>query len=305
LTEALGGRRKLAAAIFAALALALFIAPTVHLSDTMIASMQDLAARFRSGELRIPPPPEQIAQWPLIGDRLSAFWALAASNLEDALGRMSPQLQAIGSWLLSAAAGIAFGILQFVFSIVIAGIILANGTRSRTGIERLMARLAGAQGHRFLVLSESTIRSVAIGIVGVALIQSTLVGLGFLVAGIPAAGLWALVALFLCIIQIGPALVLLPAIVYVFYTADSLTAGLFLVWCLVVGLLDNVLKPLLLGRGVDAPMLVIFLGAIGGFLSMGIIGLFVGSVVFVLFYTLLSSWVNEDLLEEAGTQEHP
>jgi len=136
----------------------------------------------------------------------------------------------------------------------------------------------------------------------VALIQSTLVGLGFLVAGIPAAGLWALVALFLCIIQIGPALVLLPAIVYVFYTADSLTAGLFLVWCLVVGLLDNVLKPLLLGRGVDAPMLVIFLGAIGGFLSMGIIGLFVGSVVFVLFYTLLKSWVNEEILEERDTQ---
>jgi len=305
LTAALGGRRKLAAAIFVALALVLFIAPTINLSDTMIASLQDLAGRFRAGELRIPPPPERIAEWPLIGERLSAFWGLAASNLEVALGRLSPQIQAVGGWLLSAAAGLAIGILQFIFSIVIAGVILATGARSRVGFERVMARLAGEQGHRFLELSESTIRSVAIGIVGVALIQSTLAGLGFLAVGIPGAGLWALVALFLCIIQLGPGLILLPAVIYVFYTGDSLTAWLFLAWCVVVGLIDNVLKPLLLGRGVDVPILVIFIGAIGGFLSMGIIGLFVGSVVFVLFYTLLSSWVNEDLLEEAGTQEHP
>ena len=164
-----------------------------------------------------------------------------------------------------------------------------------------MARLAGGYGQRFVELSESTIRSVATGIVGVALIQSTLAGVGLAVAGIPAAGLWALVALFLCIVQLGPGLVLLPAVIYVFSTATKPVAAVFLVWCLFVSLLDNFLKPLLLGRGVDAPILVIFVGAIGGFLSMGIIGLFVGSVVLVLFYTLLKSWVNEDLLPEAAS----
>lgn len=298
LTAALGGRRKLAAAIFVVLGLTLFIVPTVALSDTMIGGLQDLAEQFRLGELRIPPPPERVAQWPVIGERLSAFWSLAATNVAEAAGRLSPQLKAAGGWLLSVAANVGFAILQFIFSTIIAGVVLANGPASQAGLERLMTRLAGANGRRFVELSESTVRSVATGIVGVALIQSTLVGVGFAVVGVPGAGLWALVALFLCIIQLGPALILFPAVIYVFSVESTAVAGMFLAWCLFVALLDNVLKPLLLGRGVDAPILVIFVGAIGGFLSMGIIGLFVGSVVLVLFYTLLKSWVNEDLLRE-------
>ena len=221
---ALGGRRKLAAAIFVLLGLALFIAPVVNLSGTMIASIHKLAAAFSSGALKIPPPPEQIAEWPVIGERLSEFWSLSASNLEAAVERLAPQLKAVGGWLLSAAADVGLGLLQFIFSMVIAGIVLANGDRSRAGIERLMRRLAGANGHRFTQLAESTIRSVAIGIVGVALIQSTLAGIGLVAVDIPGAGLWALVALFLCIIQLGPILVLLPAVVYVFSTAPTLTA---------------------------------------------------------------------------------
>ena len=291
----LGNRTGLTAVLFVLLGLAIFIAPVVNISGALIDSIQEVATSFRSGTWRIPPPPESVAQWPLVGERISAFWSLAASNLEAAVEALSPQLKAFGGWLLSAATNMGLGILQFIFSMIIAGIVLANGESSRAGVERLMRRVAGESGHRFVVLSESTVRSVATGIVGVALIQSTLVGVGLVLADIPGAGFWALLALFLCIIQVGPILVLLPAVIYVFSTATTMTAVIFLVFSVVVALLDNILKPLLLGRGVDAPILVIFIGAIGGFLSMGIIGLFVGSVVFVLFYTLLKTWVYEEL----------
>lgn len=290
----LGNRTGLTAVLFVLLGLAIFIAPVVNISGALIDSIQDVATSFRSGTWRIPPPPESVAQWPLVGERISAFWSLAASNLEAAVEALSPQLKAFGGWLLSAATNMGLGILQFIFSMIIAGIVLANGESSRAGVERLMRRVAGESGQRFVELSESTVRSVATGIVGVALIQSTLVGVGLVLADIPGAGFWALLALFLCIIQVGPILVLLPAVIYVFSTATTMTAVIFLVFSVVVALLDNVLKPLLLGRGVNAPILVIFIGAIGGFLSMGIIGLFVGSVVFVLFYTLLKTWVYEE-----------
>ncbi|HEX5066882.1 MAG TPA: AI-2E family transporter [Myxococcota bacterium] len=291
---ALGNRPALASALFVLLTLAVFILPLVSVSGALIDSTQHVADAFRRGELRIPPPPESIAHWPLIGARLSAFWSLSASNLEAALTTLAPQLKAVGAWLLGAAANVGLGILQFVFSVIIAGVVLANGQRSQAGLEQLMRRLVGASGHHFVELSESTVRSVATGIVGVALIQSTLAGIGLVLAGVPGAGFWAVVTLFLCVIQVGPTLVLLPAVIYVFSTAETFTAIVFLIFSIFVGLLDNFLKPLLLGRGVDAPILVIFVGAIGGFLSMGIIGLFVGAVVFVLFYTLLKTWLNEE-----------
>ena len=292
LTPALGGGPKLASALFVLLLLAVFIAPVVSVSGALIDSLHHVAAMFRSGELRIPPPPESIAGWPLIGERLSAFWSLSASNLEAAAESLSPQLKALGTWLLATAANLGLAILQFVFSLVIAGIVLANGDRSRAGLEKLTQRLIGPSGRQLLELTESTIRSVATGIVGVALIQATLTGVVLVAADIPGAGFLALLALFLCIIQLGPTLILLPAVVYVFSTSGTVTAVIFAVASAVLAVMDNFLKPLLLGRGVAAPMLVIFVGAIGGFLSMGIIGLFVGSVLFVLFYTLLKTWLT-------------
>jgi predicted PurR-regulated permease PerM len=296
MTAALGGRRKLAAVVFVALGLALFIAPALKLSGILIDSAQDYAARFESGALRIPPPAAQVAEWPVVGERISKLWSLAASNLEAALELVAPQIKALGGWLLGAAAELGGSILKFVLSMIIAGFALATTAESSARIGQIARRLVGANGERIVQLMETTTRSVATGIVGVALIQTTLAGVGLVIAGVPAAGLLALAVLFLCIVQLGPALVMLPAAAYVFSTADTLTASLFLAWTLFVLVIDNVLKPLLLSRGVDAPILVIFLGAIGGFLSMGIIGLFVGAVVLVLFYTLAKSWVNEGLL---------
>jgi len=155
-------------------------------------------------------------------------------------------------------------------------------------------RLAGKRGDELARQASAVVRSVSRGILGVALIQAIMTGLGMLVAGVPAAGLWALLALLLSTIQIGVFPVLLPAVIYVFWAKGTTTAVLFLLWAIVVGFIDNILKPLLLGRGVSVPMLVIFVGAIGGFIGAGIIGLFVGSVVLVLGYELFLAWLKED-----------
>jgi predicted PurR-regulated permease PerM len=263
------------------------------LAGTLIESARELAAQLREGQLQIPPPPESVATWPVIGQPLAAFWELASVNLEEALERIGPQIKAVGVWLLAVAGGVGFGLLQFVFAIVISGVLLAYAKGGERAADAIAVRLIGEQGPKFADLAGATVRSVSRGILGVALIQAILAGLGFLAVGLPAAGLLALLCLFLAVIQIGIAVVTIPAIIYIFATADTLPAVLFLVWAVFVTALDNVLKPILLGRGVQVPMAIIFVGAIGGFLAHGIIGLFVGSVVLALGYTLFRAWLRE------------
>lgn len=294
LRELLGERRVLAAVTFVLLGLVVLVVPTVVLSGTLVNGVRDLMAGFDQGTIRIPPPPVSVAGWPVVGEMTHTFWSAAANNLESALLQIAPQIRAAASWLLGAAAGLGVGLLQFVFAIVIAGVLLANdgpGQRAACSIAR---RLAGERGVQFAELAEATVRSVTRGILGVAFIQSLLAGLGFLVVGVPAAGLWALLCLLLSVVQIGIFPVVIPVLFYVFTQADTLTFVLFLVWSIFVGALDNILKPILLGRGVAVPMAVIFIGAIGGFITSGIIGLFVGSVVLVLGYKLLLAWLYED-----------
>jgi predicted PurR-regulated permease PerM len=211
---------------------------------------------------------------------------------------LAPQLTDIGGVLLSSLAGIGLDLLQFLVATIIAGVFLANAESGQLAAGKFAKRMGGDRGVEFARVAGQTIRSVARGILGVALIQSLLAGLGFLVVGLPGAGLLALICLLLGIIQLGIAIVVIPAVIYVFYTASSVTAALFLVWCVVVTLLDNVLKPILLGRGAPVPMLVIFLGAIGGFLTQGIIGLFIGAVILSLGFKLYQTWVAQ----EAGVE---
>ncbi len=294
LEGALGGRRGIAATLFTLLMMVILITPTLKLAETLVNGSSLLSGYLEGESLSIPPPPESIASWPIIGEPLSGFWNLASENLGAALQQIAPQLKAFGGWLLSAAAGAGLGILMFVVAIVIAGALLANAQGGHRAAYAIATRLAGDRGAEFADLAEATVRSVAQGILGVALIQSLLAGIGFLAVGVPGAGLWALLCLLLAIIQIGIGLVVIPIVIYVFYTADTLTAVLFLIWCTPLTVLDNILKPLLLGRGVNVPMVVIFVGAIGGFLTSGIIGLFVGSVILALGYTLFVAWLAED-----------
>lgn len=294
LQRSLGERRTLAATLFTLLALVLLILPTLLLSDTLITGATGLAKAIEAGKLAIPPPPESVAGWPIIGEPLAKFWTLASENLGAALSEIGPHLKAVAKWLLAAAGGAGIGILQFVLAIIIAGVLLSHGETGVATGQAIALRLAGEHGAAFIDVSRATIRSVARGILGVALIQSLLAGLGFLAVGLPGAGLWAFLCLLLSVVQIGIFPLVIPILIYVFSTADTVTAVMFLVWSLFVGSIDNVLKPLLLGRGVNVPMTVIFLGAIGGFLTSGIIGLFVGAVILVLGYELFRVWLHPE-----------
>ena len=181
--------------------------------------------------------------------------------------------------------------LQLLLSIVVSGVLLANAQAAYKMTRSLANRLFGEKGPEFQELVGSTIRSVTFGIIGVAIIQSAFAAVGFLVVGLPAVGLWAVIFLIAAVLQVG-GLILVPAVIYVFATASTTKAVIFLVWCIIVGLMDNVLKPLLLGRGVAVPIAVVFLGAIGGFVAMGIIGLFVGAIVLSVGYKLFLAWLE-------------
>jgi len=293
LQTTLGGRRRLAAVLFTLIALLLVIMPAAMLTGTLVDTAKVLAEDLSDGSLHIPPPAESVGSWPLIGADLKQFWSLASENIEVALQQIAPQIKVVGKWLLATAAGAGFGILQFIIAIIIAGVLMAHASGGYRAAHGIAIRLAGERGGEFADLAETTVRSVARGILGVALIQSLLAGLGFLVAGVPGAGLWALLCLLLGVTQIGIAVILIPIVIYLFNTADTMVAVGFLVWSIPVGLLDNILKPILLGRGVKTPMLIVFVGAIGGFLASGIIGLFIGAVILALSYELFLVWVNE------------
>ncbi|MEE9183231.1 MAG: AI-2E family transporter [Acidimicrobiia bacterium] len=293
LTARLGGRRKLTAALLTVLALALLLVPAVKFFGDAIDGTRSLAAQLDAGTLTIPPPPAKVATWPLVGDRLNDAWSLASSNLDSAIERYQPQLKAIGAWLLSAGGGLGIGVLQFVISIIIAGVFLATGEAGGNAARRIATRFAGEQGAEFAEMAEKTIRSVALGVLGVAVIQSALSLLGMIVVGVPAAGLWALIVLIIAVIQLPPILLLGPVAVYVFSTASTVPAVLFLIWAILVSASDAFLKPLLLGRGVNVPTLVILVGAIGGMMLSGIIGLFVGAVVLALGYQLFMAWLAD------------
>jgi predicted PurR-regulated permease PerM len=301
--SALGGRRGLAATLVTVVMMVLLVVPAFLLIESLISGVQHLAAGLRDGTLQIPPPPEGVTGWPIIGDSVAKLWTLASTNMEKALQQIGPQLEAVATWLLSAAGQTGVAVLLFLVSIIIAGVLLAKADAGARTAQKIAARLVGDRGAEFVAVAEATVRSVARGVLGVAAIQASLAGIGFLVAGIPGAGLWAVLCLLLAIIQIGPLPILIPAAIYVFATAETLPAVLFLIWVILVGVSDNVLKPILLGRGVDVPMAVVFLGTLGGFILSGIIGLFVGPVVLTLGYKLFLAWVNDGTAAGAETGE--
>jgi predicted PurR-regulated permease PerM len=272
--------------------LAILIVPFVLMTGTLVEGIQTLAARLKEGTFIIPPLPPRIETLPIIGVPLKSAWDLASTNLTSVLRTFAPQIKAVIPGLLSASAGVGLTVLQWILSILIAGVLLANAATAATIARRLSNRLFGDRGPEFEELAGATIRSVTTGIIGVALIQSFFAALGFLVAGLPGAGLWGVIFLFAALLQVG-GLVLIPPVIYMFAMASTTKAVIFLVWCVVVGLMDNVLKPLLLGRGVTVPMAVVFLGAIGGFMTIGAIGLFEGAIVLSVGYKLFLAWLEE------------
>jgi len=291
LTRVLNGRGTLAAALITAGSLVILMIPVAMLTEQLIENVATLAREVREGDLTIPPPPDSVREWPLVGNAVAKAWNLVLTNFSAALHAVQPQVKAIGLWLVNVAASAGMGLLIFVAAVVIAGILLAHSSQGHRLAYDISRRLVGERGDAFADLAEATIRSVARGVLGVALIQALLAGVGFMAAGVPGAGIWTLLCLLSAVVQLGVGPIVIPAIIYVFATSDPITAVIFLVWNILIMLVDNVLKPLLLGRGVDVPMAVIFLGAIGGMLLSGIVGLFIGAIILALGYKLFQAWL--------------
>jgi len=294
LTALLGGRRKLTVALFILVGLGALIVPSYLLSESFFDGVRWMTARVDKGAVNIPPPPATVEEWPLIGPRVHETWTQASRDLEEVLARFAPQLKSFSTSLLSTLTGLGFAFLMTVVSIIIAGLMLMYSEGGGRAAHSIGARLGGEKGKAAVDLAVRTIRSVATGVVGVAVIQALLAAVGLFLADVPAAGLWAVLILILAVAQLPPLLILGPAIVYMFATSDSMVTNvLFTVWALFVSFSDAFLKPMLMGRGLEIPMPVILIGAIGGMLLSGIIGLFVGAVVLAIGYKLSTAWLKE------------
>jgi predicted PurR-regulated permease PerM len=292
LARRLGGRRGIAAFIVTALVLATVIGPVSILVSSLADSVQWLATGVRTGTLQVSPPPPQVETWPLVGEQLDEAWELASTSLEDALHRYGPAVLPPGGTVLGKVAALGADVLLFVVSAGMAGFLLVPGPRLAAGARQFAARLIAPRGEHFVDLAGATIRNVSRGVIGVALLQTILAGIILEVAGVAGAGLIAFVVLILCIVQIGPAPVLVPVIIWS-WTAMSGTGALILTLMLVpVMLMDNLLKPILMARGLTTPMLVILIGVIGGTITHGLIGLFLGPIVLAVFYELVVAWVR-------------
>jgi len=287
-----GGRRKLALTLFTVLVLAILIVPMGLLTTSTVATVAELSGQLDDKELQLPPPPASVKEWPVVGERVYGFWGEASSNLAGTIKQYAPEIRKAGKWLLNTAAGAGMTLLMFLASIVMASVFMANAEGIKRFFGLLSVRIAGDQGADFAELTSATVRSVTQGVLGVAFIQALLAGIGMLVMGVPGAGLWSLLVLLLAVMQLPPILVLGPVMVYVFSVADTVPAVLFIIWGVLVSASDAFLKPMFLGRGLDIPMLVILIGALGGMMVSGIIGLFIGAVVLALTYRLFMAWLE-------------
>jgi predicted PurR-regulated permease PerM len=288
----LGGRRRLAAALLTLINLVIVIGPATWLVLGLIDSLHTLSDRFDLSIMSLPPPPLSLQSWPLIGGPLYEFWDLASTNLQAALAKIIPQLKPLGSTLVYIAANAGTGVLQFFIAIVVAGFLFSPAPLLVNGFRNFTRTVASERGEKFVHIAGATIRAVSRGVIGISALQAFLAGLGFLAAGVPGASLLTSAVLILGIIQIGPSIVLIPLIIWSWVTMETSAALLFTAYMIPVSLLDNVLRPLVMGRGLETPMLVILIGVIGGTISHGITGLFLGPIVMAVVWELFVAWVN-------------
>jgi predicted PurR-regulated permease PerM len=284
LARRLGGRQGRAATLVVVAGLLLIGGPMVMLGGSFASQVKNAHTAFENNAITIEQPAPTVADWPVVGKRVYAAWSLAADNLPEFLKENQAELKKLSKRALSAAVNTAGSVLLFLGSLIVAGIMMAFGEAGAKSMQRIFTRVAGpARGLRLQSLSTATVRSVATGVIGVAFIQSLLLGV-----------VLALIVMVLGIAQVPAALVGIPAIAYLWWSGDASTTSnvFFSVYLLLAGLADNVLKPLLLGRGVDAPMLIILIGALGGMVTSGIIGLFAGAVLLTVGYKIFMEWLD-------------
>ena len=291
------GRRGPAVAVMTLAMLLLLVLPLglavgtiAEHSESVMVLVKSLAA---SG---LPPPPEWLAGIPFVGVKLADLWQqLAVAEAKGLLAKAAPYAAESGKWLLAEAGGLGMMVLQFLLIVLLSAVLYANGESAASGARRFGHRMAGERGENSIILAGQAIRGVALGVGVTAIVQTVLGGIGLAIAGVPFASLLSAVMLMLCISQLGPSLVLFPAVGWLFWSGDTGWGSFLLIWSLIVGTMDNFLRPMLIKKGADLPLLLIFAGVIGGMLGFGLIGLFVGPVVLAVTYTLLEAWMDDGL----------
>jgi predicted PurR-regulated permease PerM len=302
LAKKMGGRPKLASFLIVFSLLVIVILPTFFLIGSLIDQVKELKGSFDNGTLTIPPPAEKVKTWPIIGEKLYDTWQNASVDLEQTVMKYKDQIFEAVSKLAKGILSAGGAVIQIMVSLIIAGILLVFGEAGE-GIRKLFRKVAGDRGDEFADITVKTVGNVVKGIIGVALILALLNGIVFLLAGIPFAGIWTLLVFVLGILQIPLFFVTVPLIVYLFAEKELMSAIIWTVLMLLAGLSDNVLKPILLGKGAPVPMLVIFIGVIGGFIFSGFIGLFTGAIVLSIGYKLFVGWINSNNIEDLERED--
>ncbi len=302
LQKRLWGKRRLAVAVMTAVLLLVLVVPLTLAVVTIVDRAEQIVDWVKSlSSFTISPPPQWIDSIPLVGAKLADRWQqLAALSPQDLSARLAPHAGKALRWFASQAGSAGMMILQFLLTVVISAILFANGDTAATGVRAFAHRLAGQKGEEAAVLAAKAIRGVALGVALTAIIQSVLGGIGLAVTGVPAAAVLTAVMFILCVAQLGPSLVLIPSIILLYWRGDTLWGTVLLLWSLPVGILDNFLRPALIRKGADLPLLLIFAGVIGGLIAFGIIGLFIGPVVLAVAYILLKAWVSADEQKKDG-----
>ncbi len=291
----LGGRRGLAVTLLTLFFILSLVVPSYLLMESIIGAAKRISENLNQGSLQVPAPPARIAEIPVVGEELYDGWLMANQNLDAVLTQIQPQLQTAISKTAATIGSGMLDVLMFIVALFIAGGFMTYAESTGEAAHRLFVRLGGPKpGGEWAALSVATVRSVLQGVIGVAVIQSVLCAIGLFAIAVPGAPLWSAVILFLAIAQLPPLIVIAPIIAWSFNAHDSTTAIIFTVWMILAGASDTFLKPLLMGRGLDIPMPVILLGAIGGMISAGIIGLFAGAVVLSIMYKLFGEWLEQE-----------
>ena len=297
LAARIGGKQGLASTLIVLLAVAVIITPTVMLGSHFADSVHNLVKGVHENTLQVPAPSDKVASWPVVGKRVHALWSQAHEDLPAVVKSMQPKIGDLASKALGIVAGLGGSLLMFIFSFIVAGIMMAWGEAGARAMLEIFERVVGlARGKEFTALSTATVRAVASGVIGIACIQALLIGVSLLIAGVPFAGVLAVIVLVLGIAQLPALLVTLPAIGWIWASGEYATvpAAAYSVLLFVAGFADNVLKPIMLGRGVDAPMPVILIGALGGMATSGILGMFIGATLLALGYQIFMRWVADN-----------
>lgn len=301
LSGKLHGYRMLAAFTITLLSLLLILGPATWLGLSLAESVRMLIARLSEGTIALPPPPEAIKAWPLIGNKAYETWDLASTNLRALLTQAVPYLKPLGGTLLGAAGSFGINLLKFIAATIISGFLFIPGPALVESIKNILRHLAGARGAMFVDMTGVTVRTISRGVIGVAVLQALLAGIGLIIAEVPAPGLISFLVLLLGIIQIGPSIILVPLVIWSWFAMDATSAVLFSLYMIPVNFLDNVLRPLVMAKGLGTPIWIILLGVFGGTIVHGMIGLFVGPVVLSIAWQLIVLWTRNELMANPAT----